>query len=91
MLEVIVVCKHKNFMLAALQVVSQGLEGFNDGQQLAVMGFVLGLCRNHLFGEKGHRMPSAQIIRGQLTKDSTNSIARSIHLNSDMTLQIKMV
>ncbi len=70
---------------------SLGLEGFNDGQQLAVVGLVPGLCRNHLFGEKGYRMPLAQIIRGQLTENFTNSIARSICLNSDMTLQIKMI
>ncbi len=85
------VCKHENFMLAALQIVPLGLESFNDGQQLAVVGLVPGLCRNHLSGEKGHRMLSAQIIRSQLTEDSTNSIARSIRLNSNMTLRIKMV
>ncbi len=90
-LEVIVVCKHENFMLAALQVMSPGLEGFNDGQELAVVGLIPSLCWNHLSGEKGYRMTSAQIIRGQLTEDSTNSIARSIRLNSDMTLRIKMI
>ncbi len=85
------VYKHENFMLAALQVVLLSLEGFNNGQQLAVVGFIPGLCRNHFSGEKGHRMPSARIIRSQLTEDSTNSIARSICHNSDMTLRIKMV
>ncbi len=85
------VCKHENFMLAALQVVSSGLEDFNDGQQLAVIGLILGLCWNHLSREKGYQIPSAQIIRGQLTENPTNSIARSIRLNSDMMLRIKMI
>ncbi len=78
-------------MLAALQVVSASLEGFNDGQQLVVVGLIPSLCRNHLPGEKGYRMPLARIIRGQLTENSTNSIARSICLNLDMTLWIEMI
>ena len=36
-------------------------------------------------------MPSAQIIRGQLAENSTNSIALYIYLNLDMTFQIKVV
>ncbi len=78
-------------MLAALQVVLLSFEGLNDSQQLAVVGLIPSLCRNHLSGEKGYRMPSAQIIRSQLTENPTNSIARSIRLNSDMTLRIKMI
>ncbi len=78
-------------MLVALQVMSPSLEGFNNGQQLAVVGLIPSLCRNHLSREKGYQIPSAQIIRGQLIKNSTNSIAKSIRLNSDMTLRIKMI
>ncbi len=91
MLEFIMVCKHENFMLAALQVISLGFEGFNNGQQLAVMGLIPNLCQNHLFGENSYSISSAQIIQGQLTKNSTNSIARSIRLNLDITLQIKII
>ncbi len=91
MLEVVVVCKYENFMLVALQVVSPSLEGFNNGQQLAVMGLIPSFCRNHLSGENSYRMPLARIIRGQLTENSTNSIVRSICLNLDMTLWIKMI
>ena len=36
-------------------------------------------------------MPSAQIIRGQLTEDSTNSIIWYIYLNPDMTFRIEVV
>ncbi len=36
-------------------------------------------------------MPSARIIWGQLTDNSTNSIAKNIRLNLDMTLQIKII
>ncbi len=85
------VYKHENFMLAALQVVSPNLENFNDGQQFAVVGLIPSLYRNHLSGKKGYRMPSARIIRGQLTENSTNSIVRSIPLNLDMTFRIKMI
>ncbi len=34
-------------------------------------------------------MPSAQIIRAQIPENSTNSIAKSICLNLNMTLRIK--
>ena len=36
-------------------------------------------------------MPSARIVRGQLTEDSTNSIARCICLNMDMTFRVKEI
>ena len=36
-------------------------------------------------------MPSARIVRGQLTEDSTNSIAGCIRLNPDMTFRVKVV
>ncbi len=90
-LEVVMVCKHENFMLVALQIMSSDLEDFNTSQQLAVVGLIPSLCRNHLSKKKGYQIPLAQIIRDRLTKDSTNSIARSICLNLDMTLWIKMI
>ncbi len=90
-LEVVVVSKNNNFMLAVLQVVSPSLESFNNCQQLFVVGFIPSLYRNHLSREQGYRMPSARIIRGQLIENSTNSIARSIRLNLDMTLRIEMI
>ncbi len=77
-------------MLAALQVVSPSLKGFNDCQQLVVVGLIPSFYQNHFSGEKSYRMPLARIIRGQLTENSTNSITRSIRLNLDMTLQIEM-
>ncbi len=85
------VCKHENFILAALQVVFLSLKGFNNGQQLAVLGLIPSLYRNHLTGEKSCWMSSVLILQGQLTENSTNSIARSIRLNPDRTLRIKMI
>ncbi len=85
------VFKHENFMLAAFQVVSPGLEDFNNAQQLAVIGFIPSFCWNHLPGEKGYQIPLSRIIQGQLTENYTNSIARSIRLNLDMILRIKMI
>ena len=80
------VCEHKNFMLASLQIVFLSLERFNNCQQLTIVGLISSLCWNHLSGKKGHQMLSAQSIRGQLTKNSTNSIAQNTRLNSDITL-----
>ncbi len=61
-LEVVVVCEHKNFILAAFKVVLPCFKCFNNGQQLTVVGLVPSFSRNHLFREKGYWMPSAQII-----------------------------
>ncbi len=58
-LEVVVVCKHENFMLAAFEVVSPSFEYFNDCQQLTVVGLIPSFSRNHLSGEKGYQMPLA--------------------------------
>ncbi len=55
------------------------------------MGLISSLSWNHLSGKKGYRMPLAQIIWGQLTKNSTNSITRSIRLNLDIMLQVEII
>ncbi len=78
-------------MLADFLIVSLSFERFNNGQQFSVVGLIPSFNRNYLFGEKSYRMPSAQIIQSQLTKNSTNSIAKNICFNWDMTLQIKMI
>lgn len=36
-------------------------------------------------------MPLTQITQGQPAEDFTNSIAKCIHLNSDLMLRIKVV
>ena len=59
--EVIVVRKDENLMLAAFQVVTPRLEGFDDSQKLTVVGFVPCLCRNHFPKKEGYWMPLAQI------------------------------
>ncbi len=56
------VCEYENFMLAVFEVVPPRFERFNNGQQLAVMGLISNLSRNHLSKEKGYRIPLAQII-----------------------------
>ncbi len=71
-LEVVVVCKHENFMLAALKVVPPSFKYFNNCEQLIVIGLISSLSKNYLSGEKSYQMPSAQIIRGQLTENSTS-------------------
>ena len=42
-LEVVVVYKHEEYMLAAFEVVPLRLEHFNDGQWLAIVGLISGL------------------------------------------------
>ena len=39
------------------------------------MSLISSLSRNHLLRKEGYQMLLAQIIRDQLTEDSTNSIA----------------
>ncbi len=52
--EVIMVSKDKNLIFAALQVVAPSLKGFNDSQELLIVGFVLSLSGDHLSREKGY-------------------------------------
>ncbi len=78
-------------MLAAFEVVLPSFERFKDCQQFTVVGLIPSLSRKHLSGEKGYQMAPARIIEGQLTENSTNSIARSIRLNLNMILRIKMI
>ncbi len=85
------ICEYENFMLATLQVVSPSLEHFNNCQKLTVVSVIPSFYQNHLFGKKSYQILSARIIRGQLTENSTNSIARSIRLKLDKTLQIEMI
>ncbi len=47
-LEVVVVCKHENFIFTALLIVPPSLEHFNNGQQLPVVGLIPSLSRNYL-------------------------------------------
>ena len=59
--EVIVVRKDENLMLAAFQVVTPRLEGFDDSQKLTVVGLVSCFRRNHFPRKEGYWMPLAQI------------------------------
>ena len=52
--EVIVVRKDENLMLAAFQVVTPRLEGFDDSQKLTVVGLISCLCRNHFPRKEGY-------------------------------------
>ena len=52
--EVVVVYKHKNFMLIAFKVMLLGFTYFNNGQQLAIIDILSYLSRNHLLKKKGY-------------------------------------
>lgn len=61
------------------------LKCFNNGQKLTVMNFVFCFSENYLLRKKDYWMPLTQIIQGQLTKNSTNCIAKSISFNTNIT------
>ncbi len=57
--EVVVVSEDEDLVFAAFQVVAPSLKGFNDSQELLIMGFVPGLSGDHLLREKGYWVPLA--------------------------------
>ena len=61
MTEVIMVRKDENLMLAAFQIVTPRLKGFDNGQKLTVVGRVLYLYRNHFPRKECYSVPLAQI------------------------------
>lgn len=54
--EVVVICKHKDFVLTAFKVVPPVLESLNNSPELAIMGLILSLSRNHIIS---HRNPDS--------------------------------
>lgn len=80
------ICKNKNLIFAAFEVVASSLQDLNNGQELLIVSFIMSLSKNHLLREKCHRMPLGQIMQSQLTKNLTNSIAKCIRFNLDITL-----
>ncbi len=52
--EVIMVSKDKDLVFVAFQVVALSLKGFNNSQELLIVGFVPSLSRDHLLREKGY-------------------------------------
>ena len=52
-MEVIMVCKDKNLMVATFQIVTTRFEDLDNSQKLAVVGLILSLYRNH-FPRKEH-------------------------------------
>ena len=53
--------KDENLMLAAFQIVTPRLEGFDNGQKLTVVGLVSCFRWNHFPRKEGYWMPLAQI------------------------------
>ena len=60
-IEVIMIRKDENLMLAAFQIVTSSLEGFDNSQKLTVVGLVSYLCRNHFSKKERYWVPLAQI------------------------------
>ncbi len=60
--EIVVVYKHKYFMLAAFQIVFPSFECLNNGQKFTAVSLVSCFNRYYLLKEKKYRMPLAQII-----------------------------
>ncbi len=57
--EVIMVNKNEDLVFAAFQVVAPSLKGFNNSQELLIVGFVPSLSGDHLPREKGYGVPVA--------------------------------
>ena len=57
--EVIMVRKDKNLMLETFQIVMLRLEGFDNGQKLAVVSLIPNLCRNYFSKKEGYWVPLA--------------------------------
>ena len=55
--EVVVVRKDKDLVFAAFQIVAPSLKGFNDSQELLIVGLVAGLSRDHFLIEESDWMP----------------------------------
>ncbi len=64
--EVIMVSKDKDLLFAALQVVAPSLKGFNNSQELLIVGFVPSLSGDHLSREKGYWMLLANFGFGRI-------------------------
>ncbi len=53
--EVIIISKDKDLIFAALQLVAPSLKGFNNSQELLIVGFVPSLSEDYFLREKGLR------------------------------------
>ena len=56
LMKVIMVNEDKDLVFAVFQVVAPSLKGFNDSQELLIIGLVLRLSGNHFSKEKGYWM-----------------------------------
>ena len=59
LLEVIMARKDENPMLAAFQIVTPRLEGFDNSQKFTVVSLVSYLCRNHFPRKERYWVPLA--------------------------------
>ena len=50
-------CKNKNLVFATFQVVTPSLKGLNNGQELLIVGLVVGFSRDYLLREKNNWIP----------------------------------
>ena len=55
------ICKHKTFEFAALQVVALSLKDFNYGQYFLIMSFVPSLYQNNFPRDKSYGVPLARL------------------------------
>lgn len=62
LLEVDIICEHKNFILIVLQVVFLNLENFNNSQKRIVMSFIPSFSQNHLLKKESYQILLAKII-----------------------------
>ncbi len=51
------ISKDEDLIFVALQVVAPSLKGFNNSQELLIVGFVPSLSKDHLSRENGYWVP----------------------------------
>ena len=59
--KIVVICEDGHFVLAAFQIKTQCLEGFDNSYKLAVVGLISSLYKNHFSQKKCYRILLAQI------------------------------
>lgn len=84
-LKVVVIYKHKHFLLTILQVMPPYLKSFNNSKKLIVVGLVSSFCKNHFLNIIGFRVPD---FTCQLTKSTLNSITKFVCFKANVELTV---
>ena len=74
--QVLVICEDLDEEWGSMEVMSPGLQGMDDGEELPVVDVIVSFCRDERLGEVGTRVPVTVYIG--LEEDGTRGIFRGI-------------